>query len=626
MPNGLGAARARRVNKVRPAAVLSPNPSERALRHSQSLMEAAHLQAPDPHAILSGRTQADVTDTPSTAPTDSLDWQTWSLVVFVCAIPFFISNMDKNVFSVALNPMTTDLLWSHDTTGFCSSAFFVGFLLMQIPAGILAVKLGGKRLLPLAVAFWSLATMLHPAAAYTSSYLLMVARVLLGAGEGAAPSAVMHIITTHVKKVDRQKAIGIAFSAFPLGSVFTLAVCPLIIAEHGWPAPYVWAGAIGLLWCMAFHFVLGGHDEKGEGAGADSKELTIPLWALLKCEPLRPLCVTHFCYSWVHYLAITFLPYYFADHFGLKLDLASYMTVWPSLACVVVSMGAGVLGEYLTARGWSVTKIRKVAQGAGFAIPSALFAILAWGCAHENPTPFDANTSTAIITAALGISNLSSVGLYCSHQDLSPKYAAAMLSVTNTFGGLAGAVALPVGMSILSATESYSLAMWTPCALAFAVGLMAFTGCSSHEPVDLDDPELNRPPEWVQRQWDRALPARLAFAGAVGRARLAAEGVQARLGLPVSITSASSAPTATPGSASCSASSGLEESTPSAVGSLFDSSVPLADTMPALQPSPASEQPEQVNGWRRQLATLPSAARTGTRGVGKVIKTVFHMR
>ena len=46
--------------------------------------------------------------------------------------------------------------------------------------------------------------------------------------------------------------------------------------------------------------------------------------------------------------------------------------------------------------------------------------------------------TVASITLSLGISSFSLAGLYCTHQDLSPKYAPAMLGLTNTVGAVPG--------------------------------------------------------------------------------------------------------------------------------------------------------------------------------------------
>jgi MFS family permease len=48
--------------------------------------------------------------------------------------------------------------WNAGQWGVILSAFFVGYLILQIPAGWLSDKFGGKRVLASGVAWWSLFT------------------------------------------------------------------------------------------------------------------------------------------------------------------------------------------------------------------------------------------------------------------------------------------------------------------------------------------------------------------------------------------------------------------------------------------------------------------------------------
>lgn len=53
---------------------------------------------------------------------------------------------------------------------------------------------------------------------------------------------------------------------------------------------------------------------------------------------------------------------------------------------------------------------------------------------------------------ALGLSSFSLVGLYCTHADLSPRYASALLGLTNTAGALPGILGVTATGVIYDAT------------------------------------------------------------------------------------------------------------------------------------------------------------------------------
>jgi MFS transporter, ACS family, solute carrier family 17 (sodium-dependent inorganic phosphate cotransporter), other len=64
--------------------------------------------------------------------------------------------------SVALIPMANELGWSTAQRGFVSAAFFWGYAATQIPAGYIATKIGGAKVLLLGVLVWSIGAALPP--------------------------------------------------------------------------------------------------------------------------------------------------------------------------------------------------------------------------------------------------------------------------------------------------------------------------------------------------------------------------------------------------------------------------------------------------------------------------------
>ena len=94
--------------------------------------------------------------------------------------------IDRVLISIAGIQMQRELGWSDSDKGMVFSVFFLGYLCMQMLGGILANRFGGRNVFLLAVLGWSLLTILTPTAAYAGFALLLVARFLLGFGEGAA--------------------------------------------------------------------------------------------------------------------------------------------------------------------------------------------------------------------------------------------------------------------------------------------------------------------------------------------------------------------------------------------------------------------------------------------------------
>lgn len=73
--------------------------------------------------------------------------------------------------------------WSAKEQGNILGSFFYGYVLTQMPGGILSHKYGGKWPLGLGLFFAGLATVFTPLAARTHTYALCFARIVCGLGE-----------------------------------------------------------------------------------------------------------------------------------------------------------------------------------------------------------------------------------------------------------------------------------------------------------------------------------------------------------------------------------------------------------------------------------------------------------
>ena len=114
----------------------------------------------------------------------------------------------------------------------------------------------------------------------------------------------------------------------------------------------------------------------------------------------------------------------------MDLTHAAQVSLLPPMASIAASSVAGPLADSLISRGWPVERVRKLAQGTAFLGPAAA---LTAASLVEDPAE-----KVALITASLGLSSFATAGLYCNHQDLSPKYASILLGLTNTSGAVPG--------------------------------------------------------------------------------------------------------------------------------------------------------------------------------------------
>ena len=128
--------------------------------------------------------------------------------------------------------------------GWIFSAFLVAYAAFQIPAGILARRLGPRRVLLFAGVWWAAFTALTavlPPGFRHAVPLLITVRFALGAGEATMYPAASQFVERWFPVAERGKANGIIFGGVGLGSGLTPYFVTLIILHLGWRASF-WVG------------------------------------------------------------------------------------------------------------------------------------------------------------------------------------------------------------------------------------------------------------------------------------------------------------------------------------------------------------------------------------------------
>jgi ACS family sodium-dependent inorganic phosphate cotransporter len=104
-------------------------------------------------------------------------------LVSLTVIAVYICFIDRIAISIAIIPMAAENAWSASTQGAIMAAFFLGYLTLQIPAGLLADRFVGKWVLGLGVLLWSVFTLLTPPAAAAGLVTLVACRFFMGVAE-----------------------------------------------------------------------------------------------------------------------------------------------------------------------------------------------------------------------------------------------------------------------------------------------------------------------------------------------------------------------------------------------------------------------------------------------------------
>ncbi|PSC72700.1 putative anion transporter chloroplastic [Micractinium conductrix] len=417
-------------------------------------------------------------------------------VVGMMALSFVLCNMDKVNMSVAVIPMAKELGWSAMERGLVSSSFFWGYSLTQIPAGWVSTSIGGARVLFAGVALWSLGTLIAPPAAKLGLVALCATRLFVGLGEGLAPSSATNVMARIVPEHERARAVTTVFGGLDVGSAVGLLLCGPLIHWFGWQSVFYLFAVLGLVWCCAWPLFKPEQQDSdalprmfrkaaaaGDGAAAGgaaatakpaAKATPVPWGAFLKSAPVWAVIVAHFCFNWGYYTLLAWLPSYFEMALGLNVEKSSLLTLIPYVSMTLMTPLVGPIADGLVKKGWAVTNVRKLSQGISFAGPALCMLALAY-LTPATPGAGPTGLIVGIMSLAFALGAWARAGLYCNHQDLSPKYAAALLGLSNTAGALPGVLGVTAAGYMLDKTGSWAQALFLPTACCQIFGLIVYS-------------------------------------------------------------------------------------------------------------------------------------------------------
>ena len=388
-------------------------------------------------------------------------WPRRWLLAAGCFLAIFVCYVDRVNISFAILPMSAQYGWAKTTQGWVLSSFFIGYLGTQLLGGWLATRIGGRALLGFGVLWWSAFTFITPLAAELSFAALIAARIGMGLGEGVAFPSIYQLFGRWIPVRERARAAALNGSGMPLGTIAATVATPWLVQAHGWPSVFYVFGLLGLFWYAYWRATSSERPEDARGihpaelaliranTAAPAAHPAVPWGKILRSSAVWALVFNHFCSNWGFYLILSWLPRYFADAHGLDLVGAGYASLLPWLAMFALTNVGAQIADGLLARGHSVVFVRKLMQSVAFLSSAA--ALLAIGQVHS------VGLAIALMSAALGLGSFALSGYASNHLDIAPRYAGALMGLSNTAGTLPGVIGVAVTGYILEATGSWAL-------------------------------------------------------------------------------------------------------------------------------------------------------------------------
>ena len=286
----------------------------------------------------------------------------WYFVVMV-AVAIAISYFDRQTLPVAIAAIQHNIPLSNQQFSYLQTAFLISYAALYVGGGRLLDLLGTRRGFLLIMVWWSLACAMHGLA--NGFMLLLVARFLLGAGEGGGFPAATRVVAEWIEPHERSTAMGFINAGTAVGSVLAPPLIGFVLLHSGWRAVFVLAGTAGLIWVVWWATSFRPNTSTLSSNTVDARLIAreIPWLELVRMRNVQCFVFAKFMSDSAWYFMLFWLPKYLYDARGFDIKQVSYYAWIPYAASGVGSFLGGWFSSYLLHRGRSINSARKIALG-----------------------------------------------------------------------------------------------------------------------------------------------------------------------------------------------------------------------------------------------------------------------
>ena len=285
------------------------------------------------------------------------------IVLALLCLMYFITYLDRTNVSTAAAGFGRDFHLSKTEIGLVFSAFAYPYLVFQVIGGWVSDRFGTRPTLIVCGLIWAVATVFTGLAGGLTS--LLVARLLLGLGEGATFPASTAVMARWVPRAERGFAQGITHAAARIGNAAAPLVIVAVMAAHGWRTAFFACAGLSflwvLLWLVSFTERPQDHpritpEELRALPAADIKTPTVP-WGPL-ARRMAPVVIVYFCYGWNLWLFLTWIPQYFLHSFQLDLGKSALFASSVFFAGVIGDTLGGMVTDRIFKSSGSLARAR----------------------------------------------------------------------------------------------------------------------------------------------------------------------------------------------------------------------------------------------------------------------------
>ncbi len=170
----------------------------------------------------------------------------WMHIIPVAMVMYILAYMDRINVAMVLPYVDKSFGLTSADAGFAAGIFFVGYMVLQIPGGILASRWGARRVVAVLMVLWSLSAMATGMVQTRNE--LYVVRFVVGVFEGGVWPSVLVLLSTWFPQKERARANAFWMICMPASAVIMAPITGWLLTLVSWRWVFILEGLPPLIW------------------------------------------------------------------------------------------------------------------------------------------------------------------------------------------------------------------------------------------------------------------------------------------------------------------------------------------------------------------------------------------
>ncbi|CAG4952655.1 unnamed protein product [Colias eurytheme] len=368
--------------------------------------------------------------------------------------------------------------WDKKTQGLILSSFFWGYMIMQIPAGLLSKRFGGKLVLMVALLTSGFICGFLPSVIKVGGWKIVCAcRMVMGLSQACLYPATQTLLGRWLPSHERTSYTGFVYAGSQIGIVIAMPLSGILAASTmGWKLIFYTISAIMFANALIWHFfaastpgqhrLMSDREKEYIESGLNtttSKSFHTPWRRILTTKAFWAVLPAHIGCSIVYILFFVDMPTYLEKGLKISLTNSATLSALPYIGMLIGIIVSSIACEKMFNKGFlRLVTLRRLFNTISITgVTIGLIALSYIG-------PDSKTLALVMLTVTLTLCGFTNAGYVMSHLDLSPNYAGVMLALTN-FVTAMGAVCTPIVTSLILRNDPTDVSRWKIVFLSAAV-------------------------------------------------------------------------------------------------------------------------------------------------------------